>query len=129
MSEQLDVTQLAMRAQQGDKWAFDRLAELASVRLRVYMVRVTLREDLADEMVQETLLEMVKILGRLKNADRFWPWLYGIATNKLRHHYRSEQTHRRAVALQTRPDEDVSDPQEGIENLVTQEIKEVVSAA
>lgn len=129
MSEPLDVTQLARRAQQGDKGAFDRLAEVASVRLRVYMLRVTLREDLAEEMVQETLLEMVKILGRLKSADRFWPWLYGIATNKLRHHYRSEQIHRRATALQAGAEEDLSDPEEGIENLVTQEIKQVVSAA
>ena len=71
MSEQLDVSTLATRAQQGDKGAMDRLAELASQRLRVYVYRLTLQDDLTQEIVQETLLEMCKVLGNLKNTERF----------------------------------------------------------
>ena len=33
---------------------------------------------------------MLKILSELKEADRFWPWLYKIAKNKLRLHKRKE---------------------------------------
>ena len=98
MSEQLDVSTLATQAQQGDKGAMDRLAELASQRLRVYVYRLTLQDDLTQEIVQETLLEMCRVLGNLQNAERFWPWLYGIATNKLRHFYRSEQAMKRATS-------------------------------
>jgi len=129
MSEQVDLMQLVKLAQQGDREAFDRLAELAAGRLRLYMFRLTLQEDLAEEIVQETLLEMVKILGKLRKTDRFWPWLYGIATNKLRHHYRSELVHRRAATSE--PDEGLvsSDRGGGIENLVTEEIKQIVSTA
>jgi RNA polymerase sigma-70 factor (ECF subfamily) len=129
MSDQIDLTQLAKRAQQGDKGAFDRLAELAAVRLRLYVFRLTLQEDLAEEIVQETLLEMVKILGKLKKTDRFWPWLYGIATNKLRHHYRSELVHRKVAPLGPEEAEALSDREEGVENLVTQEIKQIVANA
>ncbi len=129
MSEQLELTELTKRAQQGDREALERLAELAVSRLRPYVFRLTLQQDLAEEIVQETLLEMVKILGKLKKADRFWPWLYGIATNKLRHHYRSEQVHRKVTALQGDESETLVDRDEGIETLVTQEVKQIVSAA
>ncbi|MDH7599409.1 MAG: sigma-70 family RNA polymerase sigma factor [Sedimentisphaerales bacterium] len=127
MSEHLDVARLVKQAQGGDKGALDRLAALATQRLRPYIYRITLQEDLAEEIVQETLLEMVMILGKLKNTDRFWPWLYGIATNKLRHHYRTEQSYRRAGS--TRSEEPIGDREEGLERLVTQEIKQAVTAA
>jgi len=127
MSEQIDVTGLVRQAKGGDKGAMDRLAGLAAERLRPYIYRITLQEDLAEEIVQETLLEMVMILGKLKNSDRFWPWLYGIATNKLRHHYRTEQSYRRVSNPRT--DEPISERQEGLEKLVAQEIKQAVTAA
>src|SRR5210317_1847371 len=95
MVQQLCQTELIERAQQGDKQCLEQLARQARVRLRTYVYRMTQRDDLAQEIVQETLLEMCKVLGKLKNNDRFWSWLYGIAENKLRRHYRTEQTQKR----------------------------------
>ena len=130
MSEQLDFQELTRRAQQGDKQALDRLAELAVNPLRVYVYRLTLQEDLALEIVQETLLEMVKIIGKLQKTDRFLPWLYGIATNKLRHYYRSEATLRRASANRAEKEPRSSHHREdGLESLLSQELKEIITGA
>lgn len=130
MSEQLDFQELTQRAQQGDKAALDRLAELAVNPLRVYVYRLTLQEDLALEIVQETLLEMVKIIGKLQKTDRFLPWLYGIATNKLRHYYRSEATLRRASANRAEKEPRSGHHRDdGLENLLSQELKEIITNA
>jgi len=130
MSEQLDLQELTRRAQQGDKQALDRLAELAVNPLRVYVYRMTLQEDLALEIVQETLLEMVKIIGKLQKTDRFLPWLYGIATNKLRHYYRSEATLRRASANRAEKEpRSAHHREDGLESLLSQELKEIITGA
>ena len=128
MSEQIDFSKLAFRAQQGDKGAMDRLAELASQRLRVYVYRLTLQDDLTQEIVQETLLEMCKVIGNLKDTDRFLPWLYGIATNKLRHFYRSEQAMKRATS-RSMADQSELDRQEGLETLLSQELRDIITNA
>ena len=129
MSEQLDLTELVQHAQQGDKVALDRLAEIAVKRLRVYVYRLTLQDDLAQDIVQETMLEMMKVLGKLKRTDRFLPWLYGIATNKLRHYYRSEATQRRATASKSESERPAESREEGLQNLLGQELKEVITSA
>jgi RNA polymerase sigma-70 factor (ECF subfamily) len=130
MSEQIDFEALTRLAQKGDKQALARLAELSVKPLRVYIYRLTLQEDLALEIVQETLLEMVKIIGKLQKADRFLPWLYGIATNKLRHYYRSEATLRRASANRAEKEPRSTHHREGgLENLLSQELKEIITGA
>jgi RNA polymerase sigma-70 factor (ECF subfamily) len=130
MSEQSDFLELIRQAQQGDKQALDRLAEHAVKPLRVYVYRLTLQEDLALDIVQETLLEMVKIIGKLQKADRFMPWLYGIATNKLRHYYRSEATLRRASANRAEKEpRSAHHREDGLEGLLSQELKEIITGA
>jgi RNA polymerase sigma-70 factor (ECF subfamily) len=129
MGEQDDFMELAERAQQGDKEALNRLAELSASRLRVYVYRLTYQDDLAQDIVQETMLEMVKVLGKLKRTDRFLPWLYGIATNKLRHFYRSEAAHRRVNATRSERQEPSESRDEGLENLLSQELKEIIGSA
>ena len=82
-----DHVRLVRKAQLGDKESLDHLTELAEERLRVDLYRLTLQDDLAQEVVQETLFEMLRVLNNLKEANRFWPWLYRIAINKVRLHY------------------------------------------
>jgi len=79
MDQQLCQMELVRQAQCGDKECLDQLAQQARERLRTYVYRLTQRDDLTQEIVQETLFEMCKVLGKLKRTDRFWPWLYGIA--------------------------------------------------
>jgi len=121
--------ELVERARQGDKASLEKLAAMARERLRVYVYRLTQKDDLTQEIVQESLLEMCKILGKLQKTDRFWPWLYGIATNKLHRHYRTEKAMRHAVASEERRRQTIREREEGFEGLVGEELKQIVSNA
>lgn len=129
MDQQLCQIELIRRAQLGDKQCLGQLAQQARERLRTYVYRLTQRDDLAQEIVQESLLEMCKVLGKLKKADRFWPWLYGIAINKLRRHYRTEQKQRNLAASSAKRNGTLKERQDGLENLVSEELKQIISAA
>ena len=85
---------LIKRSQSGDKDSQEKLAELVRERLRSFVLRVTFSDQTSDDIVQETLLEMFKVLGKLEKADRFWPWLYKMARNKIRQHWRDESRHK-----------------------------------
>ncbi len=129
MVQQSCQSELIRRAQHGDKQCLEQLAGQVRERLRTYVYRLTQQDDLAQEIVQETLLEMCKVLGKLQNNDRFWPWLYGIAVNKLRRHYRTEQTQKRLAVSSAKRKGRFNDRQDGLENLVSEELKQIVSGA
>ena len=129
MDRQAGEIELVERAQQGDKESLNRLAEMGRERLRVYVYRLTQKDDLTQEIVQESLLEMCKVLGKLQKTDRFWPWLYGIATNKLHRYYRTEKAMRHAAASEERRRGSMEDREHGLEDLVGEELKQIVSNA
>ena len=87
MTDHENYAELVKKAQLGDRECLNRLAELGRVRLYEYVFRLTLQEDLSQDLVQETILEMYKVFNKLKQAERFWDWLEGIAFNKVRSHY------------------------------------------
>ena len=129
MDQKLDQLELIRRAQCGDRQCLGQLAKQARPRLYTYVYRLTQQDDLAQEIVQESLLEMCKVIGKLKKADRFWPWLYGIAVNKLRRFYRTEQKQRKVAVSSMKRKNALKDRQDGLENLVSEELKNIVSAA
>jgi len=129
MDQKLDQIELIRRARCGDRQCLGQLATQARTRLYTYVYRLTQQDDLAQEIVQESLLEMCKVIGKLKKADRFWPWLYGIAVNKLRRYYRTEQTQRRVAISSMKKKNTMKDRQDGLENLVSEELKHIVSGA
>jgi RNA polymerase sigma factor (sigma-70 family) len=129
MDLQLHQIELIRGAQRGDKDCLNQLAQQARERLRTYVFRMTQKEDLTQEIVQESLLEMFKVIGKLRKADRFWPWLYGIATNKLRRFYRTESTQRRVAVSSVQNKGTFRNRQNGFENLVGEELKQIVSGA
>jgi RNA polymerase sigma-70 factor (ECF subfamily) len=129
MDQQSDQIKLIRRAQCGDRQCLGQLAEQARTRLYTYVYRLTQQDDLAQEIVQESLLEMCKVIGKLKKEDRFWPWLYGIAINKLRRYYRTESAQRRVAVSSMKRKSTVKERQDGLENLVSEELKHIVSGA
>lgn len=129
MDRQASYIELVEKARQGDRQSLNQLAAMARGRLRVYVYRLTQNDDLTQEIVQESLLEMCRVLGKLKQTERFWSWLYGIATNKLHRHYRTEKALRNAAASEERRLEPKRERQGGLENLVGQELKQIVSKA
>ena len=129
MDQQECQLELIERARRGDRESLNELATMARERLGTYVYRMTQDDDLAQEIVQETLFEMCKALGKLKSNERFWPWLHGIATNKLRRFYRTERTQRNLAAASAKRKGEMADRLDGLENLVSEELKGIVAAA
>jgi RNA polymerase sigma-70 factor (ECF subfamily) len=74
--------ELVRRAQLGSAAAFEQLVVRYGARLHRHL-RVELRhESDAHDAFQEALAAAWRGLPALRRADRFWPWLAGIASNK-----------------------------------------------
>ncbi len=104
------------------------LANYALGKLRPYIYRITLQDDLTQDIVQETVIEMFKVLGKLQDKDKFWPWLRGIAFNKLRHHFRKEQRQRELITAAGQAFTG-RQSQEGLKQLITHELEHIVLGA
>ncbi len=129
MESDVDCVRLVKLAQGGDKECLEQLTKLAQQSLQEDVYRMTLERDLAQDIVQETVLEMLKILGELEEADRFWPWLYKIALNKIRLHRRAEKR-RSAVPISAAWDlEDQKNGQEAMSEVAARELKQIIFKA
>lgn len=74
-------TELVAAAQRGDHEAFEALAIAASPRLYA-VARLILRDTyLAEDAVQETLVNVWRGLPRLRDAERFDGWTYRLLVN------------------------------------------------
>ena len=128
MEKNIDHVKLVTQAQLGDKESLDRLAEAARVRLYTYVYRYMLSDELTQDIVQEIILKMLEVLNELKEADRFWPWLFKIALSKILIHRRAEHK-RRTVSKSVANLADMQhDRQAAIANVVGQELKDIVLA-
>ncbi|MFH1615134.1 MAG: sigma-70 family RNA polymerase sigma factor [Planctomycetota bacterium] len=127
MDDSADYIELVANARVGDRECLEKLAEVFAPRVYAYIYRITLCEDSAQDILQETMLEMFRILGRLKKTDRFWPWLCAIAMNKTRQHYRRRKN-QKTVSLSQCKSEDFVSPaaQQKVADVVTGEIRLIV---
>jgi DNA-directed RNA polymerase specialized sigma24 family protein len=83
--------QLVLDARAGHQESLGELAEMAQGRLLSYIYRLTLDYDLTQELCQQTLVKMVERIAQLRQADRFWFWLFRTASGEVQHYYRSER--------------------------------------
>jgi RNA polymerase sigma-70 factor (ECF subfamily) len=87
--------ELALRVQQGNGDDLIALVERHYDRLMGYLYRLTGgQRDLAEDMAQETFLRVLRGIGGYQYPRPFKPWLYAIATNIGRNHYRRADTRR-----------------------------------
>jgi RNA polymerase sigma-70 factor (ECF subfamily) len=126
MPKDVDYRELVERSQQGDDESLNRLSEAVRERLYTYVFRLTMRDEVAQDVVQESMLEMFRFLDKLERSDRFWPWVRRIALNKIRHHYNREKA-RGMLSMGDREVEAESDGADGFTSLVTQELREIVT--
>lgn len=91
MDENIGIAQLVRQAQFGNQQSMSELAQLVEGRLFAYIYRLTLNYDLAQDLLQETLLNMVESLKDLKRAEQFWPWLFRTAMGEVQHYFRDRR--------------------------------------
>ena len=118
--------ELVRKAQLGDKECLNRLVEAARVHLREYVIRLTLKEDLTQDIVQESILEMFKVFDKLKSAERFWSWLDGIAFNKIRSHYGRQWRHKTISLSEIDRQIAIGDSQSALADMINRELKQIV---
>jgi RNA polymerase sigma-70 factor, ECF subfamily len=91
MNDQSGYIQVLGAARSGDQAAMGRLAVLVWERLHPFVYRVTLDRHAAEDILQETLLTMLRRLDSLRDEGRFWPWIYRIAWSKIRDRLRDRR--------------------------------------
>jgi len=65
----------------GDAGAFDAVYEAYHRRLYTFLVRLSRRRDLAEDLVEETWLRLVTHASRLSPETKLGPWLFAVARN------------------------------------------------
>jgi RNA polymerase sigma-70 factor (ECF subfamily) len=83
-----------------DPQAFGRLFETYYLRVLGYTYRCTWNRAVAEDLTSATFLKALRSIHRYDHRARFSAWLYRIATNEVRMHWRArsraEAAHRRA---------------------------------
>jgi DNA-directed RNA polymerase specialized sigma24 family protein len=71
--------ELVERARHGDRDAYEALARASANRLYATAYRIVHDRDLADDALQQTLVQMWRELPSLRDPDRFDAWTYRLA--------------------------------------------------
>ncbi len=129
MEKSVDYIVLVEKAQLGNKECLNRLAVAVRERLYSYVYRYTLADDLTNDIVQESILKMLEAIGELREVEKFWPWLYKIALNKIHLYHRNEGHHRGPAEPDMNQTQKHKESQEVIAGVVYQEFRETVFAA
>ncbi|MSU63214.1 MAG: RNA polymerase sigma factor [Pedosphaera sp.] len=77
----------------GEDLALNRLMDRHGERLFHYLIRLLQNETEADELAQETFVRVYLNRQRFDAKKKFTTWLYSIATNLARDHWRRRSRH------------------------------------
>lgn len=102
---QISDEQLLAQYQEGDKAAFSELMRRYEKELYNFLLRFLGQASLAEDVYQETFLQVHLSAETFNIERRFRPWLYTIAANKARDMLRS-RARRPTVQLSTGPNEE-----------------------
>jgi RNA polymerase sigma factor (sigma-70 family) len=72
---------LVARLKAGDPAAFEAIYEAYRPRLFGFLVRLSRRRDVAEDLLEETWLRLVTRAGTLDDDARLAPWLFAVARN------------------------------------------------
>jgi RNA polymerase sigma-70 factor (ECF subfamily) len=80
--------ELVERLRRGDSAAFDAIYEQHRARIFSFLARLTGRRELAEELSQEVFLRLCRFAPRLAPDTQIALWLYTVARNLARSHFR-----------------------------------------
>jgi RNA polymerase sigma-70 factor (ECF subfamily) len=123
--------QLATLSQSGSREAFGVLAERWNRPLYRFLHRMLGDEEAARDTCQETLLKAYRNLDRLRDPERFKPWLHTIALNACRDRGRSTRLRRlREVGLdESEPLEPATEDSDPLAEAERRDVGEVLAKA
>ncbi|MBQ8121329.1 MAG: sigma-70 family RNA polymerase sigma factor [Ruminococcus sp.] len=91
----LNTQQLAERAKNGDKAAFDELYRAYSEPLVKFVIKQGLNEFDAQDVVSETFIKAMNSIGQLQDTSKFSTWLHTIAKRTAGEHREKAGRHQR----------------------------------
>ena len=108
---------LVIRCQLGEREAFDALVERWHAPLWSFIRRAAGDDAVAEDILQDAWLRIVRGLGRLSDPARLAPWLFSIARRAVIDHIRRRSSRYIAVELEeeTHPAAESTDQWEEIE--------------
>jgi RNA polymerase sigma-70 factor (ECF subfamily) len=86
---------LVLRGRRGDRRALEELIGCYQARVTGFVFAKTGDRSHCEDLCQAIFVKMVLGLSRLRDAERFEPWLFRIAHNVCRDHLRERTTWRR----------------------------------
>jgi len=95
-----DDLELIARARAGDGAAFDALVERYQSKVYGLALRLSGNPSDAEEILQDTFLQVYRKLDQFRQEAKFSTWLYRVATNSALMHGRSRRRHQ-AEPLET----------------------------
>jgi RNA polymerase sigma-70 factor, ECF subfamily len=101
--EERETSWLVLRAQAGDREALEALLERAHRSIGRYVTMMVRDADLAEDVLQETLLIVYRKLGSLREPRAFPAWLRRIAAREV---FRALQRRRAAERMHEELDEE-----------------------
>ena len=122
-SDAIEQELLAIRCQLGEIAAFEELVARWHTPMWQYVRRMADHNELADELIQETWLRVLRGIAGLREPARLVPWMFGIARHvmmdRLRQKYRQEALLENALDDLTAPaDEDEHERRDDIANVL-----------
>jgi RNA polymerase sigma factor (sigma-70 family) len=97
MPHDCDATEqelLAIRCQLGEPQAFEELVARWHVPMWQFVRRMADHDELADDLIQETWLRVLRGIAKLQQPEKLAAWMFGIARHvmmdRLRQKYRQE---------------------------------------
>ncbi len=103
------LSTLVEKAREGDRDAFEKLMALHQDEIfRLVFFRTRSRID-SEDLTQDIFMSAFKYLPQLKDSDRFRPWLYRIALNRVNDFHRKNNFLAYLGITESREDADVAD--------------------
>jgi RNA polymerase sigma factor (sigma-70 family) len=91
----LDITdeQLMARVKNGQLDQLNGLFDRYSKRIYGYFLKCTMSKDESDDLTQELFIRVMKYRKSYKDGQRFEIWVFQIARNMVKDHYRKMKVH------------------------------------
>lgn len=90
---------IILRAQQGDRDAFNKLVSLWYKRIYNFAHKYFNDHDLASEIAQKTFISLYQNLTSMRDMTRFKSWIYTIALNKCREEERMSGRRAKVIVI------------------------------
>lgn len=87
------IRKLLTEVRSGDRAGAEHLAVIIRKKIYPFVLRNLTDPDVAEDIMQDTLLSVLLNLKRLRDDEKFWSWVYRISRCKIQDYVRRRRLH------------------------------------